>query len=129
MAAILTWGYYSSLHSAVNENAFVKAEARAEAEVRAAIGALRWEMIVSDIEAGIFTEDDFRYKPLLDCICMTINYMAVIGTRVGQGITSISNDGYSESYSGDLQKASDATEELRKNIRLWLSGTGLVGAY
>ena len=42
-------------------------------------------------------------------------------------LASVSNDGYSESYV--LQTQSQADEELGKNIRAWLSGTGLVRAY
>jgi hypothetical protein len=53
--------------------------------------------------------------------------MAEAPKAQGKGIASVSNDGYTESYV--LQKQSDALEELGKNIRSWLSGTGIVRAY
>lgn len=45
----------------------------------------------------------------------------------GQGVSSVSNDGYSESYV--IQTAEQLRGELQSSIRAWLSGTGLVGAY
>ena len=71
--------------------------------------------------------NEIYYEQLLDCICNVINYNATVGSKAGQGVASVSNDGYSESYV--LQTQSQATEELYKNIRKWLSGTGLVRAY
>jgi len=46
---------------------------------------------------------------------------------VGKGVASISNDGYSETYTNS--KAADVEADLRDQIKTWLSGTGLVGAY
>ena len=45
----------------------------------------------------------------------------------GKGISSVSNDGYSESYV--VQTEEQLRSELQSSIRSWLSGTGLVGAY
>ena len=44
----------------------------------------------------------------------------------GKGISSASNDGYSESYV--VQTEEQLRSELQSSIRAWLSGTGLVGA-
>ena len=45
----------------------------------------------------------------------------------GKGVSSVSNDGYSESYV--VQTEEQLRNELQCSIRGWLSGTGLVGAY
>ena len=126
MAALLTWGYYSSLFSdpTVSETEFPEAENLAEMEIRNVIGPIRWKKLKeTDIT------EEFFYEPLLDCICRVIEYQATVGKKTGTGVNSVSNDGYTESYASDLVKVSDSTIELGKNIRLWLSGTGLVRAY
>ena len=115
----VSWEYYSSLHSKVKEEDFEKAELRAEKEVQMVIGAIRW--------AGI-TESTFGYQQLQDCICNVIDKMADDAkSGKGKGVSSASNDGYSESYV--IQTEEQLRSELRSSIRSWLSGTGLVGAY
>ena len=65
---------------------------------------------------------------MLDCIANVIDYKAELEkTPAGKGITSVSNDGYSESYA--IANQSELGVEIKKNIKAWLSGTGLVGAY
>ena len=127
MTAFVDWEYYSSLFSdpAVPETDFPAAEKLAEMTVRSVIGPIRW----AELKSLENIDDEFFYEPLLDCICRVIEYSATTGSRTGLGVTSVSNDGYTESYAADLVKASEATEELNRNIRLWLSGTGLVRAY
>lgn len=115
--AILTWEQYSSLHNIITENEFAAAEAKAEASVRSVVGAVRWANI---------TEDTPFYDVLQECIANVIDYQATT-KRIGQGITSVSNDGYTESYA--VTSASAAANELRSNIITWLSGTGFIGAY
>lgn len=126
MTAFVNWEYYSSLFSdpSVSGNDFAQAEALAEAEVRSVIGPIRWQELKSTDISG-----EFFYEPLLDCICRVIEYQATVGKSIGKGVSSVSNDGYSETYAPDLVKTSDAGDDLRLTIRLWLSGTGLVRAY
>lgn len=120
--SLLSWEQYSSLHSIVSSEAeFDVAVQLAEKDIRNVIGILKW------LDANINAKEEIYYDQLLDCICNVINYNATITNKVGNGIASASNDGYSETYI--LQKKSDAQAELAKNIKLWLSGTGLVGAY
>ena len=119
MAQIVTWEHYSSLYSVISKEDFDKAEKAAEMEVRAVIGPIRWAVI---------TAQTFGYDVLQDCICKVMNKMAEnakLGT--GKGVSSVSNDGYSESYV--IQTEDQLRCELQKSIRAWLSGTGLVGAY
>ena len=121
MAAIVDWSYYSSLHNTVNQSDFDTAEALAEQEVRSVIGPIRWAEINSDT---------FGYDVLKDCICNVMDKTAKdAATGKGNGVTSVSNDGYSESFAAEAQTREALTEETRGCIRQWLSGTGMVGAY
>ena len=122
MAALVSWEYYSSLYSVVSQTDFAKAEALAEKEVIRIVGLIHWSEL--NLE---HLEDEYYGDQLKDCICKVINFMAEAPKAQGKGVASVSNDGYSESYV--LQKQSDAIEELGKNIRSWLSGTGIVRAY
>ena len=122
MAALVSWEYYSSLYSVVTEDQFETAEALAEKEVIKVVGLIHWsELNLQHLEDEIYGDQ------LMDCICKVINYQAEAPKAQGRGVASVSNDGYSESYV--LQTQSQADEELGKNIRAWLSGTGLVRAY
>lgn len=118
MPQIVVWEYYNSLHSAITEEEFERAEALAEAEVKRLIGYARWKSL--DPEA-------YYYDQLKDCICNTIDKMAEDqASGRGKGISSVSNDGYSETYT--IQTAAQLRTELQDAIRGWLSGTGLAGA-
>lgn len=115
----VTWEYYSSLHNIVAEDDFDRAELLAEKEVQKVIGPIRWQMI---------TDDTFGYSQLQDCICNVIDKMdSDAKSGKGKGVSSVSNDGYSESYV--VQTEEQLRSELQSSIRAWLSGTGLVGAY
>lgn len=119
MSHIVTWEYYNSLFGKVQKDGFEKAEAQAESEVQRVIGPIRWASI---------TENTFGYQQLRDCICKTIDKIAADErSGKGKGISSASNDGYSESYV--VQTEAQLRDELQSCIRAWLSGTGLVGAY
>lgn len=119
MSQFVDWEYYSSLHDTVKKEDFDRAEVLAEKEVQGVIGWIRWANI---------TEKTFGFEQLKDCICNVIDKMAVDSkSGKGKGISSASNDGYSESYV--VQTEEQLRSELRSSIRAWLSGTGLVGAY
>ena len=119
MSQKVTWEYYSSLYDTITKDDFPKAEALAEKEVCAVIGPIRWALI---------TPVTFGYEQLQDCICNVMHKMkADKKSGKGKGISSASNDGYSESYV--VQTEDQLREELQNSIRAWLSGTGLVGAY
>jgi len=116
----VNWEYYSSLfEEKVAEEDFEKAEANAEREVCTVIGLIHWNEI---------TEETFGYDKLKECICKVINKQADYRTSgIGKGISSTSNDGYSESYV--IQTEEQLQGELHRLIRKWLSGTALVRAY
>ncbi len=119
MAQMVTWEQYRSLHHIVDETEFDEAEALAEREVQQVIGWIRWANI---------NQDTFGYQQLQECICNVMDKVAEDAKSAkGQGVSSVSNDGYSESYV--IQTAEQLRGELQSSIRAWLSGTGLVGAY
>lgn len=119
MAQMVDWESYNSLFSNVSKGEeFDRLEKRAESEVRLVVGAYRWSII---------DETAFYYEQLKECICKTINKLVNDdGSGIGTGVSSVSNDGYSESYV--VQTETQARAELQRSIRAWLSGTGLVGA-
>ena len=117
--AKVTWEQYRSLHHIVSEEEFDIAEAIAENEVQRVIGIIRW---------GQITEETYGYSQLQECICNVIDKMATDAkSGKGKGISSASNNGYSESYV--VQTEEQLRSELQSSIKAWLSGTGLVGAY
>lgn len=119
MPEIVDWGYYSSLRNKISESEFERAEALAENEVRLVVGRYRWLML---------DKDAFYFDQLKECICSVMDYMYDRRkSGSGRNITSVSNNGYTESYA--IQTESQAKAELQNNIRAWLSGTGLAGAY
>lgn len=120
MSDIVNWEYYSSHHVIqIPENDFDKYVRRAENEIRAVTGWPRWNNI--DPEA-------FYYDQLRDCICQTMNALYESDNSAGtQGVTSVSNDGYSESYK--VLSASEMAANIKSRIKHLLSGTGLTGAY
>ena len=69
----------------------------------------------------------YKQARLDDCACTLINLMhANDSTSAGQGIASVSNDGYSESYQAVTPE--DLQENLRQAAFNVLSGTGLMSA-
>lgn len=118
-SSIVSWEYYDSLYNAVDKTTFDRLEPLAEKQVRAVVGTPRWNAIAPNA---------FYYEQLRDCICMVVNKLAEQDkSGAGKGLSSVSNDGYTENYT--VQTQSQATNELRSCITGWLSGTGLVGAY
>lgn len=120
MPQIVSWEYYdSSLRCKVNRETFDKMEGLAEQEVKLVIGWLRFNSL---------DENAFYYRQMQDCICNVIDKMADREKiAAGKGIASISNEGYTETYS--VQTESQLRAEIQGCIRAWLSGTGLAGAY
>lgn len=119
MTNIVSWEYYNSLYNTVDQTAFARLEALAEKQVRIVVGTLRW----NSIDPG-----HFYYDQLKDCICRMIDKLAVYErSAIGTGLASVSNDGYTESYT--IQTQPQMADELRSCVIQWLSGTGLAGAY
>ena len=119
MNNLVSWEYYCSLFNKITDSdEFYRLEALAEKEVRAVVGFVNWEQI---------NENTYGFEALEDCICRTAETLADSETSgIGKGLSSVSNDGYSESYT--VKTAEEFSEDMRNSIRGWLSGTGLVRA-
>lgn len=119
MNNIATWEYYNSLYNKASQEEFGRLEALAEKQVQLVIGQHRWNAI---------KESAFYFDRLRDCICRVIDKLVDLNhSGAGKGISSVSNDGYSESYV--VRTAEEYDNEIRTCIIRGLSGTGLVGAF
>ena len=117
--ANITWELYDSLYDKISEEKFPTVEKEAESIVRGVIGPVGYAQI---------TPDTFGYDVLQETIMKVMNLIVDNEkSGVGKGITSVSNDGYSESYAQTTREEVDA--EMRSTVVSMLSGTGLVGAY
>lgn len=123
----ITWGHYSSLYSEItDEKEFNKYLRRAQIRMDA----------VTHMQVSRFmnrykktTATDFQkqiYAQIQDTVCELVNIIYVQElSGMGTGISSVSNDGYSESYAVTTAagKASQQTETILRGLR----GTGLAG--
>lgn len=79
------------------------------------------------LKAVLENEDDYRNDRLKDAVCCVINEMYEQGkVGAGAGVTSVSNDGYSESYA--VTKKTDADLELIHWQKPSSMAAGLMGA-
>lgn len=119
MNTIVTWEYYNSQYNKASQDDFNSLEARAEKCILSVIGHFKWTTI---------KESAFYYNQLKDCVCRVIDLLIDLdNSGAGKGLSSVSNDGYSENYV--VRTSSEMDDEIRKHIVRWLSGTGLVGAF
>lgn len=121
MSAIVSWEYYSSLHNKVTQTEFPVAAGNAQNEVRLVIGPIKFDKI---------TDTTYGYDQLKECICNVIDLKVEHAKREARiGVSSASNDGYSENYNNSGDTLGNISDETKSMIKKWLSGTGLVGAY
>ena len=120
MSTIVNWEYYNSLHNkATTSETFATYEVLAEKKCCEVIGKIRWDEI---------NEQTFGYDVLKDCICNVVDKMIDDeASGRGRGLSSVSNDGYSETYA--IKDTADLRNDMAGSIKAWLSGTGMVGAY
>lgn len=78
----VTWEYYNSHFPKLSEGEFKKLEYRASRRVLKKI-----------VKKNLSTQEE---TDVMDCICNVINLLSVIESQAGK--SSVSNDGYSESY-------------------------------
>ncbi len=124
----ITWEQYRSLCNGITEETeFDRLSKLAEIKLNA-ITHMRAKLF-----EDVYSEDtatDFQkqvHLQIQDTFCQllaTINVQESSG--MGTGITSVSNDGYSESYK--ITTAQEKESQLTSVIRSGLSGTGLAGA-
>ncbi len=123
----INWEYYSSLYSEVPEDDFERIcrKASAKLDVYTHMRAKNFENAF-DVE----TATDFQKQvhiQIQNTVCELMNALYVHETSgMGTGISSVSNDGYSESYK--ITTAAEKEAQLLTITRQGLSGTGLAGA-
>lgn len=73
------------------------------------------------------TAEGYKMEAVKACVANVLNTLAdQEAAGAGSGVKSVSNDGYSESYENTTREQAD--NEIYAVCRLWLSGTGLMGA-
>lgn len=123
----VTWEYYSSLFAKVTKDEFDRLAGQAEKRVNIFTRG-RVEQFMKSYDAENAT--DFHHQvhdAVRFTVCEVVNKLQFQETSgAGSGLSSVSNDGYSESYK--VTTESERLAELNAVIRLGLSGTGLAGA-
>lgn len=123
----IDWGYYNSLYSEITEDDFNRLCTKASAKID-----VHTHMRAKKFEAAFDAESatDFQkqvHAQIQNTVCELMNAMYVQETSgMGTGISSVSNDGYSESYK--ITTAAEREAQLLVIIKGGLSGTGLVSA-
>lgn len=113
----VTYAYYSAAFRTVDEAEFTRLLPQ----------AVRKLDVLTHRRARPLQEGDYRLDQMRDAICNLINYLHTQEeTGQGRGVTSISNDGYTESYAAASPEVAETN--LRSVCACWLSGTGLMGA-
>lgn len=123
----VSWEYYSSLFSKVTEEEFEQLAGRAERQLNIHT-FYRVKKFASEFAEETATEfEKNTMESIKMTMCELINKICTQETSpAGNGITSVSNDGRSESYK--VLSESDRKAEITSVIRNGLSGTGLAGA-
>ncbi len=121
------WEYYSALYSDVGQEDFERINPRACAklDVYTHMRAAEFEVAYDPDAASAFQRK--VHGQIMDTVCALINLMYVQeASGAGNGLASVSNDGYSESYKITTQAEKES--EVASLIYQGLSGTGLAGA-
>lgn len=116
MSNYVDWAYYSSHFPNVSESEFSLLNLQAQKKIDILTNR-RSQTVV----------DTYKVDQLKDCVCNLINAIDQQNkSGLGDGVASVSNDGYSETYSVITKDQKEI--ELKSVARQWLSGTGLMGA-
>lgn len=123
----IDWEYYSSLYDNIPQERFEACEKKAAIKLNTCTH-MRAARFCSQYDEATATDFEKQvYEQIRITMCELINKMYNQEAHsLGEGITSVSNDGYSESY--EIKTASQKEGELLQVIRSGLSGTGLAGA-
>ena len=119
----VNWEYYSSLYADVPVDKFPAFLLKASAKLD--VRARKFEDVYDEASATYFQKQ--VHMQIQNTVCDLINalYMQE-STGMGTGVSSVSNDGYSESYK--ITTVAEKEAQLLSIIRSGLSGTGLAGA-
>lgn len=124
----IDWEYYSSLFLEIqDEKDFHRLGQRAEMKLDA-ITHMRARRFWTEYSEE--TATDFQkqvHQQIKNTVCELVNAIYQQETTgMGTGVSSVSNDGYSESYK--ITTAAEKEAQLTGIIRNGLSGSGLAGA-
>lgn len=113
--AYIEWEWYNGHFPKLSEEGFRSKLPRAE-------------MTIDTLTHGRSrTAEGYKLEAVMACTANVINALAAQEeTGAGTGVSSVSNDGYSESYANATAEQADA--DIRSVCLKWLSGTGLTGA-
>lgn len=124
----ITWEQYRSLCNGItDETEFNRLSKLAEIKLNAIthMRAKQFEDAYNEETATDFQKQ--VHLQIQDTFCQLLVTIGVQeSSGMGTGITSVSNDGYSESYK--ITTAQEKEAQLTSVIRSGLSGTGLAGA-
>lgn len=124
----IDWEYYSSLYTVVTDSKeFERLLKLAEIKLNSMthMRAKQFESIYDENTATAFQQQ--VHMQIQNTVCELVNALYVQETSgMGTGITSVSNDGYSESYK--ITTAAEKEAQLTTLVRTGLAGTGLAGA-
>lgn len=124
----ITWEQYRSLYTnIVDEIEFNRLSKLAEIKLNSIthMRAKRFEDAYNEETATDFQRQ--VHAQIQDTFCQLLATMSVQeASGMGTGITSVSNDGYSESYK--VTTAQEKEDQITSVVRSGLSGTGLAGA-
>nr|DAI89192.1 MAG TPA: Head Tail Connector Protein [Caudoviricetes sp.] len=123
----IDWEYYSSLYANVPKDEFpaLLQKASSKLDVYTHMRARKFEDVYDEVAATYFQKR--VHTQIRNTVCDLINalYMQE-STGMGTGVSSVSNDGYSESYK--ITTVAEKEAQLLSITRSGLSGTGLAGA-
>ncbi len=121
------WEQYGSLYGGVPEGEFERLCRRASAKLDVYTHG-RAERFETAYDAETATAFQKRvHGQIADTVCELINALyAQEGSGMGSGISSVSNDGYTETYK--ITTAAEREAQLLSLVREGLSGSGLAGA-
>lgn len=123
----IDWEYYSSLYGNIPQESFEAYERKAAIKLNTHTHMRAANFCSEYDEATATAYEKQVYLQIQMTMCELMNKMYNQEAHsLGEGIISVSNDGYSESY--EIKTASQKEEEILKVIRSGLSGTGLAGA-
>ena len=119
--------YYGSLYGEIAEDDFNRQITRAQIRLDTASHG-RVSAFMDGYDQDTATAYQKRvYRQIQSTVCDLIHSMLMLeSTGMGDGISSVSNDGYSESYK--ITTAAEKETQLSCIIREGLSGTGMTGA-
>lgn len=120
----INWEYYNSYFPKLSQDDFTQIQPVAERKLDIYTHNRALTFFNEYVELGATDYQKRVYAQIKDAVCVIINRI-YDNRRRKAGVTSVSNDGYSESFEGVNE--TDLEGELRSVAFNSLSGTGLMG--